>query len=298
MSRPSDRRVLDVRNAVPATGDAVKRLAILFTIVALSGLAGAGPVLAAAPGNDDIGSPTVVGALPYSHGPYDTTEATTGATDPDVCFGSPDRSTVWYSFTPTASDRYVADTFGSDYDTTLYVGTPDGSGGIDVVDCNDDSGSLQSAVRWDAEAGTTYLLAVGTCCGGGTVGQADGGGTLEFHVDVAPPPPTIELTVNGTGSFTKTGAAIIRGTIVCSSDVQFLEVSLDVSQRVGRTTIRGFGGIFEEGCPTSPSPWSIEVFGDNGLFAGGSAQVNAFAFGCNAIECTEAFASRTVRLRR
>jgi len=276
----------------------MKRLAVLISIAALAGMTIAAPVLAAAPGNDDIGSPTVAGSIPYADGPYDTTEATTGATDPDICFGSADRSTVWYSFTPTTSDRYLADTFGSEYDTTLYVGTPNGSGGIDVIDCNDDSGSLQSAVRWDAEAGTTYLLAVGTCCGGGTIGEAGGGGTLQFHIDIAPPPPTIELTVNGTGSFTKAGTAIIGGTIVCSGDVQFMEVFLDVSQRVGRITIRGGGGIFEEGCPTSPSPWSVEVFGQNGLFAGGSAQVNAFAFGCNAIECAFDDASRTVRLRR
>ena len=51
----------------------------------------------------------------------------------------PDRATVWYSFTPDADGDYLADTFGSDYDTTLYVGTPDGAGGIDVIGCIDDN---------------------------------------------------------------------------------------------------------------------------------------------------------------
>jgi len=260
-----------------------------------------GSVAAAAPGNDDIGNPTIVGAVPYTDGPYDTTEATTGATDPGFCHepgAGPDRSTVWYSFTPTVSDSYLADTFGSDYDTTLYVGTPNGSGGTEVIDCIDDSNGLQSAVRWDALAGTTYLLMVGTCCGGGVVGEAGGGGTLVFHINVAPPPATVDLTVDGTGSFTPYGTATIRGTITCSGDVQFVEINLDVSQRVGRFLIRGFGGQFDESCPTSPTPWSIDVTGDNGKFLGGAAQVNAFAFACGAFECADDFVSRTVRLRR
>jgi hypothetical protein len=273
--------------------------AIVATI--LVGVTFAGSVAAAAPGNDNIGSPTIVDALPYADGPYDTTEATTGATDPGFCFdpgGGADRSTVWYSFTPAASDSYLADTFGSDYDTTLYVGTPDGSGGIDVIDCVDDTNGLQSAVRWDAQAGTTYLLMVGTCCGGGVVGGAGGGGSLAFHVDVAPPPPTVDLTIDGSGSFTPYGTATISGTIACSGDVQFVEIDIDLSQRVGRFMIRGFGAQFDESCPASPTPWSIDVTGDNGKFLGGAAQVNAFAFACGAFECANDFASATVRLRR
>lgn len=278
----------------------MKRFGILISLFMVAGLAFAAPVLAAAPGNDDIGSPTVVGSLPYADGPVDTTGATTGATDPGFCFdpGAPDRSTVWYSFTPTVSDSYLADTFGSDFDTTLYVGTPNGSGGIDVIGCVDDSNSLQSAVRWDALAGTTYLLMVGTCCGGGIVGEAGGGGSLTFHVDVAPPPPTVDLTVDGTGSFTSAGTARIRGTIACSGDVQFVEIHLEVTQRVGRFIIRGFGGQFYESCSTSPTPWSIDVASENNRFGGGAVQVNAFAFACTAIECADDSVSQTTRLRR
>ncbi|HEV8488720.1 MAG TPA: hypothetical protein VGQ58_02910 [Candidatus Limnocylindrales bacterium] len=271
-----------------------------FAATILIGATFVGSVAAAPPGNDDIGSATIVGALPYADGPYDTTEATTGAADPGFCFepgAGPDRSTVWYSFTPTVSDSYLADTFGSDYDTTLYVGTPNGAGGIDVIGCVDDVNGLQSAVRWDALAGTTYLLMVGTCCGGGVVGEAGGGGMLEFHVNVGPPPVTIDLSVDGDGSFTPYGTATIRGTIACSGDAQFVEIFVDVSQRVGRITIRGFGARFDESCPTSPTAWSIDVTGDNGKFLGGAAQVNAFAFACGALECADDSVSRTVRLR-
>jgi hypothetical protein len=253
----------------------------------------AAPVSAAPPVNDNIASPVVVGALPYSDGPYDTTEATTGATDPTFCFGEPDRSTVWYSFTPASSGRYAADTFGSDYDTTLYVGTPDGAGGITVIDCNDDAQDLQSALSWQATGGTMYLLMVGTCCGGGVVGQAGGGGMLSLHVDVAPPPPTVSITVDGTGSFNGYGTATIRGSISCTN-ADGVEIDADATQRVGRVLIAGFGGTFID---CSDTQWSIDISSEDGKYRGGSLSVNVFAFACGPFECADTFVSRTVRLR-
>jgi len=288
----------------------MKRFGLIIGVVAISLFTFASPALAAAPGNDGIDNPIVVDALPFADGQSSTTEATTGATDPASCDnpgGGPDRATVWYAFTPTATAAYAADTFGSDYDTTLYVGTPDGSGGIDVITCDDDSSAgLQAAVTWDGVEGTTYLLMVGTCCGGGTVGQSGGGGSVEFHLDVAPPPPTIDLTVDSTGSFTKSGSAIIRGTIACTGvvspdvipqDTTGGLISIDASQRVGRISIRGSSSGFDQQCSASVTPWSIEVPGDNGRFGGGAVQVNAFASACGPFECVDANVSRTVRLR-
>lgn len=279
-------------------GMVMKRLAVVISIVALTSLTFAAPALAAPPSNDDIGSPTVVGALPYSDGPYDTTEATTGATDPDDCFGSPDASTVWYSFTPTTAGWYGADTFGSDYDTTLYVGTPNGSGGIDVIDCNDDAGdSLQSAVRWEASVGTTYLLGVGTCCGGGVVGEAGGGGMLIFNVDVASPPPTVDVTVDSVGHFNRGGSATISGTVTCSGDVEFSFIDVQLTQTVGRFSIDGFGSTEDFACDGTTQPWSVEVFGFTGQFKGGRAVAFTFAVACDAISCSEDFEETMVRLR-
>ena len=269
------------------------RLAVSLSTAAIVLTALAGPVSAAPPGNDDITNPTGVGALPYSDGPYDTTEATTGSTDPTTCFGEPDRSTVWYSFTPASSGGYAADTFGSDYDTTLYVGTPDGAGGINVIDCNDDAKDLQSALSWAATGGTTYLLMVGTCCGGGVVGQAGGGGSLRFHVDVAPPPPTLTLTVDSMGSFNGYGVATIRGSLSCSN-AGGVGIDADARQRVGRVLIRGFGGTFVD-CSTTR--WSMDISSEDGKYLGGALSVNVFAFACGPFECADAFVSTTVRLR-
>jgi hypothetical protein len=284
-------------------GLVMKRLAVVISVVALASLTFASPVLAAPPGNDDIGSPTIVGPLPYTDGPYDTTEATTGATDPGFCFApeiGPDTSTVWYSFTPSTAGFYGADTFGSDYDTTLYVGTPDGSGGMTVIDCNDDAGEdLQSAVRWEASAATTYLLMVGTCCGEGVVGEAGGGGTLVFHVDVASPPPTIDVTVDRVGHFNPDGSATITGTVTCSGDdVEFAFIDLELTQRVGRFSISGFGSAEDFVCDGTTQLWSAEVRGFNGQFKGGRAVAFTFAEVCDAEGCVDEFAETMVRLRR
>jgi hypothetical protein len=84
----------------------MRRVGILSVLLAVGALALPGAALAAAPANDDIAAATGVTAVPFADGPYDTTEATTGATDPSFCFepgASPDRSTVWYSFTPASS---------------------------------------------------------------------------------------------------------------------------------------------------------------------------------------------------
>jgi hypothetical protein len=255
----------------------------------------AGTAAAAPPSNDDITNARVVPGIPYADGPYDTTEATTGATDPGFCFGGgPDASTVWYSFTPGSSGRYGADTFGSDYDTTLYVGTADGSGGLSVIECTDDSAqSLQSAVAWDAVAGTTYLLMVGTCCGEGVVGQAGGGGTLVFHVDVPPLPPTLAITVDGTGSFNGYGVATIRGSISCSN-AGGVDIVADATQRVGRVFLHGYNETFID---CTNGRWSLELASEDGKFLGGPLSVNVSAFACGPFECAEDSVSKTVRLR-
>jgi hypothetical protein len=272
------------------------RLGVALAAALVCVLAVAAPASAAPPTNDDIGSPRIVGSLPYTDGPYDTTEATTGPTDPAFCFSpeaGPDRATVWYSFTPAESGSFQADTFGSDFDTTLQVGTANAAGGIDVIACNDDAGTLQSAIRWNASANTTYLIVAGTCCGseGDTEG---GGGSLVLHVDVGAPPLSLDFAVTG-GSFHKDGTATIRGTIACSSPAENVLVEFQVSQRVGRLIIRGWGYAFLPSCVPEGTVWEGTARGD-GIFAGGPAEVSAYAFVCS-FECVDTFADVTVRLR-
>ena len=243
--------------------------------------------LGAIPGNDDIGSPIVVGAIPYSNS-QDTTDATTGATDVD-CAGT--EHTVWYAYTADADGRLESNTFGSDYDTTLTVGTPDGSGGLDVIACNDDTNSLQSRVRWDASGGTTYLFQVGSCCG-------NPGGSLVFNLTTAPPlvPVEITLTVSDTGKVDRSGVATISGTVTCQG-TEAVEFYANLRQQVGRFILNADGWSYTECGPTAAS-WEIQFWTNAGRFGGGKAQVSVFAFGCGDEMCAEAQIVRTITLRK
>ncbi len=265
------------------------RLSLVTLTITAQLFFGVSPALAAPPSNDDFDSATVAPAVPYSDA-MDTREATTAADDPD-CFGR--GPTVWYAFTPTQDMRLEANTFGSDYDTTLSVYTG-ARGALTQVVCNDDAAfSLQSRVRFDALAGETYFFMVGAFASGA-------GGNLMFTLDVAPPAPpalTLEVNIDPAGSVVPSkGVATIQGTVTCSRPV-FVDVFSDLQQRAGRVTIRGFGGAFVE-CD-GVTPWSFTVFGENGRFAGGRADASVFAFAFDEANDEFAFAntSTTVRLR-
>src|SRR5687767_14083895 len=100
------------------------RLAALASTVALATLL-APAALAAGPANDRISRAIAIDEIPVQVR-LDTTGATSLATDPGYCFGpelGPEPATVWFSYTATETGPLGATTFGSDYDTTLYIGT-------------------------------------------------------------------------------------------------------------------------------------------------------------------------------
>jgi hypothetical protein len=253
---------------------------LMFTATALMPL-GASSAIAAQPDNDDFDSATVVTGLPFTD-QVDTNEATTAADDPE-CFGQ--GPTVWYSFMPDTDLRIEANTFGSDYDTTLSVYT--GSrGALTQFACNDDAaGSLQSRVRFDATAGETFFFMVGAFASGP-------GGNLTFNVDLAPPPLELGLTIDPTGSVVPSkGVATVSGTVTCSRSAS-VGVEGRMEQRAGRLLIHGFFFTFVE-CAPPATAWSAVVEGENGRFVAGRAHVDAFAFD----EEEFAQASATVQLR-
>lgn len=256
---------------------AVLALAITF--------AGVSPATAAPPANDDFTSATTVTEpLPFSDA-ISTVEATTAGDDPDCAGQGP---TVWYTYTPSQDVLIQANTFGSDFDTTLSVYTGS-QGNLTQLDCNDDFNGLQSAVTLNAIASQTYYFMVGAFGSGA-------GGNLSFTVREPPQPVTIVLQLDATGSFDKPGNAYLRGTLTCSRLVQ-VELAADVTQPVGKRSIFGFSEDFVE-C-NGETRWELTVSGENGRFAGGQATVNvlATAFDFETGTVVEAFVSGTVRLK-
>ena len=114
------------------------------------------------PGNDDFGSPILIGTAPYAN-TQDVSLATTAGDDPGFPCSrvEPKYRTVWYRYTAPAAQTLTIDTIGSDYDTVLGVWT--GSrGSLTNVACNDDSSGTQSRVQLDAPVGTTFHIEIAT----------------------------------------------------------------------------------------------------------------------------------------
>ncbi|HXV32851.1 MAG TPA: hypothetical protein VD769_02485 [Gaiellaceae bacterium] len=126
------------------------------------------------PANDAFSAAEPVAGLPFAAS-QGTLEATTAPDDP-LCSGN--AASVWYAYTPAVTVWLTADTFGSDYDTTLsaHTGT---QGALAQVACNGNAeGGLQSQITFLAQGGTTYyLMAAGV----------SGGGALQLSLDVRLP---------------------------------------------------------------------------------------------------------------
>ena len=136
------------------------------------------------PPNDDFANATTSGSVPFSHGPFGTTAATTEPSEPGPTCGSPPNATVWYDFTPVSDGTYQADTLlGSDYDTVISVFTGTTLATLTEIACNNDEPSpgstVQSLVQFTATVGTTYHIQVG--------GSGGASGNLTFNLDELPP---------------------------------------------------------------------------------------------------------------
>ena len=265
----------------------MKRLAILTTLVAAFSLVLATPVLAAPPSNDTYTGRTVIGALPFNAS-LDTTEATTDADDAEAnaqCGAPATDASVWYELTAAADGAVIVDVTGSSYSAGVLVATG-APGTFAVLTCG------PGAVVFPTTAGETYALLVFD-------DQEDGdpanGGTLDITIDTAPPPPTVDVTVDPIGQFTSAGSAIISGTVTCEGTADFTEIDVELRQRVGRVLITGFG-FTDFVCDGATHTWSVEVFGSNGLFKGGQAASVTTAFACG-FDCGADFEETTVRLR-
>ena len=166
---------------------------------------------AAAPGNDDFASATVIPGISYTN-TLDLTDATQDTTDPDnvgPCDGSQlnrGNNTVWYTYTPTAKELIALNTIGSEYspgddmDTYLAVWTGT-EGNLTLVKCDDDNFVGQtSELTFKALPGVTYYIEVANYnC---DFGDPDGcgptlGGTLVFNAQISNTHVTIAKQLKG-----------------------------------------------------------------------------------------------------
>ncbi len=263
--------------------------AVTFTTILAAIVATGGPAFAAAPGNDTYPGRTIVGAIPFTD-QIDTTGATSDADDAEIaaqCLGVPAfDASVWYEVTATSDAGLAADVSASNYSAGVFVATG-GPGSWTMVAC------APGAVGWATTTGQTYSVIAFD-------DQTDGtgnGGVLQITIDVIPPPPTIDVTVNSTGVVnTRTGAVTVSGSVTCTGESQFAFLEVQLSQNVGRFIIRGFGGT-DVICDGATRPWSMQVLGDNGKFAGGKALSVTFAVACGAFDCGVDFEERIIQLK-
>jgi hypothetical protein len=264
----------------------MKRFGILISLMFAGSLVLAAPVFAAAPSNDLFGGATAA-SIGFSES-ITTTDATTDADDAEAntdCGAPATDASVWYTLTG-ADNGVVVDVSSSDY-----------SAGVIVVTGNPGSFALETcgpgAVAFFASSGTTYsILAFDD--------QEDGGGnggTLQINVEEIPPPPTVDVTVDPVGHFTKSGSAIISGTVTCTGEADFSFIEVSVRQTVGRIFINGFGST-DFVCDGGANRWSVEVFGDNGTFKGGRTASVTIATSCGVFDCGQDFEETTVKLRK
>src|SRR5437016_14206653 len=129
------------------------------------------------PPNDLFVNATAIGALPFSDA-LDLTAATNEAGEPTTpsCASGPLTSSAWYRFTPTETGSISAKTFNSGFSTVVAAYTGTSVASLTEVGC----GVFGNRSTFGARANTTYYFQVG-----GLFGQT---GSLQFHLEVTPPP--------------------------------------------------------------------------------------------------------------
>jgi hypothetical protein len=182
----------------------------------------------------------------------------------------------------------VFDMSNSDYSGgfLLFEGTPDASS---FLACGPETAGIATT------AGTTYTVMV---IDDDEDGNTANGGNLVLDVNEAPPPPTVDVTVDPKAKVDKSGTAWVTGTYTCT-DSDFIELDGELHQNVGRFTINGYGGIFDEGtCDGSQYSFTMPITGENGKFAGGKAASIVFSFACGAFECADGYAEQKIQLTK
>src|SRR5215475_8983781 len=106
--------------------------------------------------NDNFSSPTLLAGSPLSLSQYNACSSKESG-EPNHA-GNAGGHSVWFTWTPDSNQTAIVTTRRSDFDTLLAVYTGNTLATLSLVASNDDLSSVirQSAVSFDASAGTTY----------------------------------------------------------------------------------------------------------------------------------------------
>jgi hypothetical protein len=242
-------------------------------VVALAAMAlvatQATPGLARAPRNDDFDKAKSISALPYVT-TVDVRDATRADDDPSCRRTG---HTVWFKFTPDTDMRLIARVSGRRVAEWISVWKGE-RGALSAVECGD------YRPIFEAEAGTTYYFMVGTY-------RNRRGGDIRFRLAEAPPPPTIQVTVDPTVTVdSQTEEVTVSGTLTCDDSAEYVEFYGSVKQADDRRFISASFYEYEVECDGTAHPWSITELGD-GIFIDGPGLVDIEAYACNRLECAE-----------
>jgi Ca2+-binding RTX toxin-like protein len=121
-------------------------------------------------------------------------------------------TSVWWSWTPTVGGHTYVHTLGSTFNTVLAVYTGNGVDSLVPIASNNDIGtSVQSALTFQAQAGTTYRIAV---AGFGAGGSGRVALTWQQSAPCDGRPVTLDLSFGGAPT---AGNDVIRGTAAANT---------------------------------------------------------------------------------
>ena len=140
---------------------------------------------------------------------------------------------------------------------------------------------------------TVYVMVFGDTAG-------DPGARLRLSIE-AIELPTVAVTVDPVAHVdARSGVAQVSGTVTCTGDAAFVDVSGTLRQRAGRVFVQGpiFAEMPAPVCDGSPVPWTSSVTAPLGLFKGGKATATVSAFACTeSFDCVDAHVEAEVSFR-
>ena len=221
-----------------------------------------GPCTGAAAGSDSFGlASSIRGGSGQATG--SNAGASKEAGEPDHA-GRSGGASLWWSWTAPASGMVTIDTAGSDFDTVLAVYTGGAVGALTEVASNDDAIGLQSEVRFTAQQGVVYHVAVdgyGGETGSVVLNWSDAGAVASVRLSAAaaevdegadrtPVAVTVTLSEPVTGDVTVALAS--TGTARLGSDFDLGSPSVTVIEGAtqGTTTVTPIRDLAAEGDET------------------------------------------------